>query len=588
MQSGTRISAIFSKDGAASVASGGTELTALQISISRRRDTYDMIDVSIVWPGSVFWQSGYRYIAIRSTDGADGAGGVIAVGEIVGIPIAMAGAVVTVQAACRAADHSTKVAEALAPARARLGKHLAPDDDESLLDICLQSLHVSPIGGGVLAFPIGGLSSRAIVQLYGEGSAVGASNVLGLRVIMTEDPASAFRLDAKARHVQSYTAQVAASVPNFQYYGYLERAVDGGDQDHVPLGLNIGTDTPAGSTTVTTRPPFTDPTTCAYVPAASSTAQKRSVTGVDFRAAVTSRVQRDETAQIAVNTNIGIVPGARSDASDEFAVADMTGVNYFDQAFIQRKPGGGSRTIRMRCGNSSAWLAPGSSNISPITRDAVNGLIEIATRRALDHVYCVEMQIDVPASVAINLDTRDRCRVNDVRLPGGAATGWVTGVNIVLSQSDSATITLLCPIVAASPVTSGDRYTLGIGLNGGVIEVRGSLGAPAGYQPTKPGIFSALEAGDGNFFVESVSVSDVAADNEAIFSQINSANQAEISMSSAEALNNAYVLSGRLDDYVKPPRVSVSWKERQISEEAVDRVQIGSINVIISGGITFV
>ncbi|ATQ56561.1 hypothetical protein [Paracoccus yeei] len=583
MQAGTTISAIFSSNGATSVASGGTELTAMQIAISRRRDTYDMIDVTIVWPGATFWSSGFRYIAIRSSHD-----GVIAVGEIVGIPIAMAGAVVTVQAACRAADHSTKIATALTPARARLGKHLAPDDDEALLDICLQSLYVAPIGGGVLAFPFGGLSSRAVVQLYGEGSAVGASNILGLRVIMTNDPATAFRLDARARHVQSYTAQVAASVPNFQYYGVLERAVDGGDADHVPLGLNTGTDTSAGSATVTIRPPFTDPTTCAYVPAATSTAQKRSVTGADFRAAVTSRVQRDETAQISVNTNIGTVPGARSDASDEFAVADMTGVNYFDQTFIQRKPGGGSRTIKMRCGNSSAWLAAGSSNISSLTSDAVNGLIEIATRRALDHIYCVEMQVDVPAAVAIALDTRDRCRVNDVRLPGGAATGWVTGVNIVLSQSDSATITLLCPIVSAAPVTSGDRFTLGIGLTGGVIEVRGTLGAPAGYQPTKPGIFSALEAGDGDFFVQSVTVSDVASDNEAMFSQINSANAAEVSMSSASALNSAFVLTGNLEDYVKPPRINVSWKERQISEDAIDKVQIGSINVVIAGGITFV
>ena len=578
MQAGTTISAIFSNNGATSVASGGTELTAMQIAISRRRDTYDMIDVTIVWPGATFWSSGFRYIAIRSSHD-----GVIAVGEIVGIPVAMAGAVVTVQAACRAADHSTKIANALTPARARLGKHLAPDDDESLLDICLQSLYVAPVGGGVLAFPFGGLSSRSVVQLYGEGAAVGASNILGLRVIMTNDPASAFRLKARARHVQSYTNQVSVPLPDFSYYGVFERASDGGDADHFPLGINVSADSPSGIKSVKTAPPFVDPTTCARIPPRTEIVSRRTATGATFRAAVTSRVQRDETAFFDVTTNVGPIPGARSDAAEEFAVADMTGANFFDQTFIQRKPGGGSRNIRMRCGNSSAWLAPGSKDVSALTRDTVNGLVEVATRRALDHIYCVEMQVDVPAAVAIALDTRDRCRVSDVRLPGGVATGWVTGVNIVLSQSDSATITLLCPIVAAAPVTTGDRFTTTIGLSGGVIEVRGTLGAPAGYQPTKPGIFLALEAGDGAFFVQSATVSDTAADNDVTLDQIDAANAQE-----ASASGGSFTVAGDIADYVKPARVDVSWRERQVSEDATDEFQLARLNIAITGGITFV
>ena len=329
--------------------------------------------------------------------------------------------------------------------------------------------------------------------------------------------------------------------------------------------------------------------TCAYIAGASRVVQKRRATGVEFRAAITSRVQRDETALFTVTTNVGPIPGARSDASDEVSVPDMTGVNTWSQAFSQRTPNGGSRTIRFLNTASSAFLAPGGTGIAAASQTVVTALTELAARRALEQVYVVEMQVDVPAAIAIGVTTRDRCTITDTRLPRGSVTGWVIGVEINLAASDSATITLLCPSISTTPIIAGVNISTQIGLAGGVVQVRRSQGAPAGYQPTKPGIFGAIEDGDGDFFVESVTISDDASVNDTMFDQINTRNATEVGMSSAEALASSYVLAGEITDYVKPPVIDVAWAERQISEEAIDEVEIAKITIVISGGgISFV
>ncbi|WP_330448445.1 hypothetical protein FLP41_15070 [Paracoccus marcusii] len=128
------------------------------------------------------------------------------------------GILVTIEIACRAPDHTSRVTAALAPVRARLGKHLAPEDGAALLELGMVSLYTDPVTHAVARTPFGG-NAGSVIDLYGEGAAAGQSEVFAIDMLHIAEPATSFTLEANARHVQQYTGLVDIDVPQFEYYG---------------------------------------------------------------------------------------------------------------------------------------------------------------------------------------------------------------------------------------------------------------------------------------------------------------------------------------------------------------------------------
>lgn len=569
----------FSNERLLRVPAGQSTYEVMSAQIVRMRDAFTSFEVEIVFPGPSFWADSYRYACISWGD--DASRTMIASGEVVSMPTALAGSLVTIEIACRAPDHTSRVTAALAPVRARLGKHLAPEDDAALVELGMVSLYTDPVTHAVARAPFGG-TAGSVIDLYGEGAAAGQSEVFDISLLSIAEPASSFTLEANARHVQQYTGQVDIDVPVFEYFGTtLPSFFSGGDGDNVIMSFTNSRQT-VGTKSVKIRPRYVDPTTCNIIPGASRTVSRyRALASI--KAAITSRASRDETVSLKVATNIGPVNGARTDSTYTVVASEMTGVNHFDQEFMRSSPGR-VRPMKFRCTRPSAFL--NGDAIADASKSVVDGLVEIAVRRAMDHVYCVEMQLEIPAEVAIFIDTTRRVRLHDVRLPGGQATGWVTGVRAELGETDGATITLLCPIVSHFPVTSGQEVTNQISVTGGPVRIFRTLGAPAGYEPQKSGIIGAIEDGDGDFFVSEVSIDGGADEQLLILNQIDASNTGDFGDIATDLSASRFITDDPVA-HLPEVQIEVSWESRQLSEDVVDEVEIGQISIRIDEGISY-
>lgn len=569
----------FSNERLLRVPAGPSTYEVMRAQIVRMRDTFTSFEAEIVFPGPSFWADSYRYACISWGD--DASRTMIASGEVVGMPMGLAGSLVTIEIACRAPDHTSRVTAALAPVRARLGKHLAPEDDAALVELGMVSLYTDPVTHAVARAPFGG-NAGSVIDLYGEGAAAGQSEVFAIDMLPIAEPATSFTLEANARHVQQYTGLVDIDVPQFEYYGgTVPSYFQGGDGDNLIMSF-VNTRQVVGTKTVRIRPRFVDPTTCNVIPGKSQSITRYRAFA-SMKAAITSRASRDETVSLKVATNVGPVNGARTDSAYTVVAAEMTGVNYFDQQFMRGRPGGVS-PMKFRCTRPSAFL--NGEAIADASKSVVDGLVEISVRRAMDHVYCVEMQLEIPAEIALFIDTTRRVRLHDVRLPGGRATGWVVGVRAELGETDGAVITLLCPIVSRFPVISGAEVTNSISVPGGPVRIFRTLGAPAGYEPKKSGIIGAIEDGDGDFFVSGVTVTGGAAEQLVILNEIDNSNGGDFGDIATDITRNR-IITESPEAHLQEVQIAVTWESRMLSEDVVDEVEIGQISIQIDEGISY-
>lgn len=565
----------------------------LSLEISEMRDHHAIVDATIVYPGPGWHAEGYRYAMISTTSYDDGVGGVLARGEIAGIPLAMAGDVIDIEIVCRAPDHAGRVTAALAEARTMLGKSLAPEDDYDVLAMVPLSLRTDPVTHVVTAFPFGGRASAVDtpIALFGEGAAAGTSNIMSApQITITSDPAERADLVAVAVWEQAYTGKVdvGPAVPEFHTYTADEfrRSLDqfrGGDSDHVIMHASSLAST-TGSKTITTRPPYLDPATCYLIPARTMTINRQRP-NLTIDVAITARTPRTEKARFQVTTNIGSVGGARSKVESEINVLAAPDLARDDKT-LSYSIGPGTRARRFANHRSSAFLAAKPSpsrNVLALGSVAVyNACVHAAVRHALSSIYCVTIDLDVTIHAAMLARLDGRATVHDVRLPGGKATGWIVSISRSFGSRDSAQISLLCPLVSAAPTLTGDYADVKM-MSGSPYRVRVHALPDQAYAPTTGETNARIILGRASDFLEGASIENDAAAQEAALDALTDGNGTPYSYGDTTTRSVMAIADPR--DNIPETTLGLSFKSHPAQPLVTDEYQIADIQIQIAEGI---
>lgn len=438
----------------------------------------------------------------------------IARGQIVNFPLSLLGEMVKYELICRSGNHVAAV-DALYAAQ----DHLVPKELETLgktrrtAPYLLSYIYHDPRTLTPSLDPICGSGGIAAV-LFGEGADPDQSNIFGLKMELSDNPASSVSITLESIWEQIEYGKVDIAAQFDLIDDYKKRTLtplalaDSLRSIKMTGGYELLTTSVSTSAMlpidVYTSERSVDPATCIVTPAQKSQVMRHSIDDIAIETICTASQPRKE--RITVTVVPGLKPvGGESDVAETLGLYDPEHHAYVSRYIsYRRNPAEPGLTTTTRYGVlGSIFMASGGLRAS--TQDIINATARRAARIAAIRAHCVRLTIDTTAEAAAEITLKDRIQVYDARLPGGTATGKVIGVGIDLTGSSaSGQIILACPVSDTTYKPGNTIATEGIERmikpTGGAIE--------DGWSIAQTAHINAVRDGDAMHLTESMDIID--------------------------------------------------------------------------------
>lgn len=430
------------------------ELTIFSASVSQGRQEAAIVTIECEYPeGGLF--GGPRWGMLSAE--IDGTVMLLARGEIVVFPMALAGQTVRIEMICRRSDHTAAV-DALFASR-------NPEVPSELVDIeverrtegwILDEVYHDPQTLTPSLQPIAG-NEAPLNIVFGEGSESGTSNVLSIRAEITDAPPSFAELELEAYLEQRRYAVFNAAgrfgavegalrrtlTPNALRDAITSASTDGG---YEILSGNLETSLHQ-THEVYISEKVVDPTSCVITQkAGKAEVDEYSIDSLEIDTLVQAVQPRREYLKVRVTPELQAL-GGESDITETLYMSDADARAQSIQV-LSYNPGNGVGVRQFSKRGVSASLFSSGGAFRESCSDIVAALATRAARQLIEAAHCVELTIATTAETAMSVTLKDRVRINDVRLPAGYAIGKVVGIDYTLSETDSGQIMLACPISA--------------------------------------------------------------------------------------------------------------------------------------------
>lgn len=197
------------------------------------------------------------------------------------------------------------------------------------------------------------------------------------------------------------------------------------------------------------------------------------VTGISLPHIVSLEQPRIERASAVVRPKIQAFGGAEV-VQEIIQIGDITGRIAGTSVSSYGDAQNPTVTTQRVVGEESAFttLDQFGRDLKGSMSDIFQALFKRAETIAIRRSHCVEITLTVPAGAALGLSLRDRVKLADRRLAGGELVGKITGLEISFGASETATITLSCPISE----TGSTRDTAQLG---GAVSLHDGTGSPS-------------------------------------------------------------------------------------------------------------
>lgn len=475
----------------------------MSATFSHREEEAAIITVAYELQQTTFG-SGSRYGILCGVD-SEGAFRVLARGEVVGYPVGLAGATVSVEIMCRRPDHVSRVDQLWLEWSTFVPPELDNSTDPRRAEMFVPKVvYHDPVILEPRLVPMEG--EGAPIELYGEGASWGDSKILSIRGSVTEAPAESVTVGADAVFDERLTkpvdfgpeiGTVQTATPKEFKAGIRKMSAGGGDFFILSKEARlVGT----SAHVYTSHKATIDPITCLVRPKKTAVAPVQTFE-IDLRAAVTVVQRRREVAELKVIPQIWKMGGA-SDVAFDVSVYDAENLAYSEQQYQyqtgqylkiagQEFPVMGSVNFR----NVRRSIFVRNDAIYSENLHVLKALVGQGVREAVQRAHCVQLSLSVTADAMEGIRVGGRVRVHDVRLPGGRATGKVVGIAMSWTSSATATLELSCPISEGTSAPGPD-VTEDVGAGGGLIRVHGAFAVGPEYDPPVSGGLISLESND--------------------------------------------------------------------------------------------
>ena len=402
------------------------------------------------------------------------AGGVevVARGQIVGFPVALAGELIDIEILCRGANAKTQVDNLWSNLDGDVSPFLVDREVErrarefSIVDVVHNPVTLTP--------SLKRLAGEGSAQvLRGESAPAGECDILSMSIDILRTPSSAFsfRLVAEfeeSRHALTNIAgkfNVDNSVEERSTYtpaafrSAVESVTLSGDYEVVSSDVSISEFSVAPLREFFTEPRKVDPQTCIVTKPKSVSLRRLPINSVDIRAIANPRQLRSESLNMRFTQDFGAF--ITSDDEEEetiFLRGDFESLIRFPRSFQAPAVQQGTQTLFTTTivqEIPSSFFGSGFSFLSGAgVRLIVQNIFMRAARKMILNALCVQVELETTLKAARSVTLGGIVRVEDPRLPGGSIEGVVYGIDQNISSSQTGRIVLRC---APSPSTSTDR-----------------------------------------------------------------------------------------------------------------------------------
>lgn len=430
---------------------GAEDLTVFDMRFSHIAGEAATLEIDCIYPKSGLL-SGPRWLVVSIE--VDGVETEFARGEIVGHPVALPGEPVTVEIVCRKPDHTDEIDALFDAFDEQIPGAVVPTGRRRRAEDFLASdPYVDPVTLSATLDPVTG-SAEPVRDLVGlSGGDLG--DVIDMQISISETPVTRVEIDCEAYFMERRARVVdlfapgpgphETLTPNALVDSMKSPAVDGSGFKF--LGASLQTSESRQIYTLKKHEEV-DPDTCVKTPPAFEEVPVHKVDGGRMDFLVTVEQPRRERITLVLDPLIQDIGGGEvvkesySLGNVESSLATSTPYSFeTESGFVTTKF---ARTIERDSaftgGSGGARFV--SLAATPILQALYARAADIAVRRA----HCVELRLTAPASSAFGLTLRDRVRVIDNRFTGGAAVGKISSLEFNFGSSETAEISVSCPI----------------------------------------------------------------------------------------------------------------------------------------------
>ncbi|KIN72675.1 hypothetical protein [Sulfitobacter guttiformis] len=389
----------------------------------------------------------------------------IARGQLMRVPLRLAGQQVELELVCRGANNTQRIDNLFKAKNDEVPEGVEPSlDARRTAPYLLSDVYVDPITHTPSLDPIAGSAAPA-VTLYGEGADPDVSTVLGLDIDLTEVPIDEIELTETTEFRHQEWAKVdlgdafSISVPEAERGTYTPLALkdalatitlDGG---YRLLSTNAEFRATAPMRVYTDKKRV-DPFTCIITKPEFVEYPLNEIEEMTIEAIVEAVQDRQETLRVDVRAAIQQIGGV-SQVTEETSIQNAEKLaettSSYSYKTYRENPGIGGGTLTRthwitRYGvNSSVWSRSGEFN--PECSASLRAMVRRAARIAIERAHCVTLTAQTFDTAAMTLTLKDRVRIYDARLPSGVAVGKVTGIEVsMVDQASLVTLSLSCPV----------------------------------------------------------------------------------------------------------------------------------------------
>lgn len=577
----------------------GQPVQSFSCSYSQVKGEAAVVSISTLVPGEGFVMRGEGELIFVHDNGAQET---VGKGKVSGFPVGMAGDEISVDLICRAEDHDARVDLAYASLLPiwQPEKELVSDGTKRRAEGWVPFfVHTHPVSHAVSMVHINGNTANPVHVLKGEGAGVGQSFVFSISPSITDEPIKELIVESVAEWTQ-----VAARVIDYgeEAIGTLSTATPEEYEASVDnISLNSGGNYVFVGSAV--KPRFNSSTSYpvavrkAYVDARTSIAhpviyENLTVSNylspdVDILTSITQT--RKERARVKFVMDHGSFGGVVQ--TEEYQLSDPE--ERFKGSYSYPVAGGGRGFARIDTYPDSIHYKDLQGTTGDREAWIPQGILNRSFTQIVDASYCVTLRVETTADKAASMKIGDLCRIEDVRLPGGSATGRVSLVSVVLDETATGVIEIQCSTCSSS------SYSIIPPADEDLIVMDAAQSAPVQTIQLQH-----LYASNANFFLEGDAehtngrwepydedAEDLGLTSQhEIVAEINATNATGIPPvinPATQAVPEIYDIRSRLNEFLPPTSLSITLRDvGEVEDLAEHIVEINDIEILVKGGVS--